>query len=176
MSYTIEDDINRKIKSKKKELTRKQIKQQLSRNGYGKYTSIETEMVTSKAWTTMSGSCKDLMIYFLLKRKLRYEKGKIPICTNPDEICMTYKEFENPPFNWSQEKFRRCKKKLLVRGFWKLIYKGGKYKKDKNIYGISDNWRMWKKGMNFNSKERDAKRGYQGKNLGAVKNNLSTQN
>lgn len=173
MAFTISDDIERKIKLKKKALSRKQIKKQLSRNGYGKYTSIEMDMLISEAWVSMSGSCKDLMMYFLMKRKLRFEKGKVPICLNPDEIHMTWKEFLNQPFNWSSEKFRRSKKTLLVRGFMKLVYQGGKYKKDKNIYGISDNWRIWKKGMDFSLKGKDVKRGYQGKNLGAIKTKLA---
>jgi hypothetical protein len=176
MSFTIDDQINQKIKAKKKELSRQQIKQQLSRNGYGKYTTIETEMVTSKAWSTMNGSCKDLMLYFLLKRKFRYKKGKTPICLNPDDISMTYKEFESPPFNWTQEKFRRCKRVLLARGFWREVYKGGKFKKDKNIYGISDKWMLWRDGIDFYQNKRDVNRGFQGKNLGAIKNKISTQN
>jgi hypothetical protein len=169
MGYTEEDKINRKIELKRKELTRNQIKKQLSRNGYGKYTTIETEMVISEAYATMSGGCKDLLMYFLLKRKFRFKKGKIPICTNPDEICMTWKEIENPPFNWHPEKFRRCKKTLLVRGFIKIVYQGGKYKKDKTIYGLSDNWRIWEPGKDFSPKKKDVKRGYQGKGFGAVK-------
>ena len=55
MSHTTSDQIAPKIKVKKKELTRKQLRKQLSLNGYGKYTSIETEMVTSKAFRTLSG-------------------------------------------------------------------------------------------------------------------------
>ena len=64
MSYKLEDDINRKIDLKQKELTRKQLKRQLSRNGYGKYTSIETEMVVSKAFLSLSGTCKNILLLF----------------------------------------------------------------------------------------------------------------
>ena len=176
MGYTVKDDVNRKIELKRKEITRNQIKKQLSRNGYGKYTTIETEMIISEAYATMSGSCKDLLMYFLLKRKLRFERGKIPICTNPDEICMTWKELENPPFNWHPEKIRRSKKTLLVRGFIKIVYQGGAYKKDKTIYGLSENWRIWEPGKDFSPKKKDVKRGFQGKGFGGdKKNNFNTQ-
>ena len=176
MSYTISDQIDRKIKAKKKELTRKQLKKQLSRNGYGKYTSIETEMIISKAFWTLNGSCKNILMLFLLKRKLKFLKGKTPTCTNPDELSMTYKELENPPFEYHPEQIRRCFKTLLGRGFIKIIHQGGAYQKDKTIYGISDNWRLWESGNDFSLKKKDVKRGYQAKGLGAVsKNNFNTQ-
>jgi hypothetical protein len=169
MSFTIEDDINRKIESKRKELSRKQIRKQLSRNGYGKYTPIEIDMIISKAFWNLSGTCKNLLLLFLGKRKMRFQKGKIPICINPDEICMTYKELEAPPFEFHPETIRRCLKTLLVRGFIKIVHQGGGYKKDKTIYGISDKWLIWKPGMDFSPKKKDVKRGFQGKGLGAVK-------
>jgi len=173
VSFTIEDDIKQKIKSTRVVLSRKQIRRQLSKNGYGKYTSIETDMVISKAFQSLNGSCKIFLILFLIKRKLRFEKGKIPICVNPDEICMTYKELEAPPFEYHPEQIRRSLKTLLVRGFIKIVYQGEGYKKDKSIYGISDKWRIWEPGKDFSPKKKDVKRGYQGKGLGAV-NIIST--
>jgi len=169
MGYTVEDEIHRKIESKRKELTRKQIKKQLSKNGYGKYTSIETEMVISKVFMSLNRSCKNLLLLFLLKRKLKFQKGKVPICVNPDEICMTYKELESEPFNFHPEQIRRNFKTLLARGFVKIVHQGGAYKKDKTIYGLSDNWCIWEPGKDFSPKKKDVKRGFQGKGLGAVK-------
>ena len=112
MTYTIDDHIRHKIEAKRKELTRKELRKQLSRNGYGKYTSIETDMVISKAFLSLSGTCKNILILFLLKRRLKFEKGKVPICTNPDEICMTYKELGGPPFDYHQETIRRGLKRI----------------------------------------------------------------
>lgn len=175
MAYTIKDEISRKVKAKKKELTRQQVKKQLRKNGYGKYTSIETEMVVSKAFMTLNGTCKTILLLFLLKRHLRYKKGKVPICVNPDEICMTYTELENEPFNFHPEQIRRSFKTLLIRGFIKIMHQGGAYKKDKSVYGLSDNWLLWEPGRDFSPKKKDVKRGYQGKSLGAVKNNFNTQ-
>jgi hypothetical protein len=176
MSYKLEDDINRKIDLKQKELTRKQLKRQLSRNGYGKYTSIETEMVVSKAFLSLSGTCKNILLLFLLKRRLRFAKGKVPTCVNPAEICMTYKELESPPFNYSPETIRRCFKSILARGFIKVVHQGGAYQKDKTIFGLSDNWCIWGPGRDFSPKKKDVKRGFQGKGFGVVKkSNSSTQ-
>ena len=98
MSFTIDDQVDQKIRARKKELTRKQIKTQLSRNGYGKYTPIEIDMIISKAFWNLSGISKNLLLLFLGKRKMRFKKGKVPICINSDEICMTYKELEAQPF------------------------------------------------------------------------------
>jgi len=90
MGYTISDDIERKINRNRKELTRKQIKQQLSKNGYGKYTPVEIDMITSKAFWSLNGSCKNLLLLILGKRRLKFKKRKVPVCMNPDEIIMTY--------------------------------------------------------------------------------------
>jgi hypothetical protein len=176
MGYTTDDDIRRKIRAKQKELTRKQLRKQLSRNGYGKYTSIETEMVISKAFLSLSGTCKNILLLFLLKRHLRFKKGKVPICINPDELYMTYKELESQPFGYHPETIRRSFKTILARGFIKIVHQGGAYKKDKTIYGMSDKWRIWEPGKDFSPKTKDVRRGYQGKGLGAVKkNNFNTQ-
>ena len=81
---------------------------------------------------------------------------------------MTYKELENPPFNYRPETIRRCFKLILVRGFIKVMHQGGAYQKDKTIFGMSDNWRIWEPGRDFSPKKKDVKRGFQGKGLGAV--------
>jgi len=97
------------------------------------------------------------------------KKGdKIPTLLKED-FTMTYKELEAPPFGFHPEKIRRCLKILLVRGFIKKVHQGGAFKKDKTIYGISDNWQMWEPGKDFSPKKRDVRRGYQAKGLGAVK-------
>ena len=170
MSYTIEDDIKRKIRSKLKELTRKQIKQQLKKNGYGRHTYFETDLAVSKAWLSLNGTCKSILVLCLLKRQMRFlKKGdKIPTLLKED-FTMTYKELEAPPLGFHPEQIRRCLKTLLVRGFIKIMYQGGAFKKDKTIYGISDNWQMWETGKDFSPKKKDVNRGYQAKGLGAVK-------
>lgn len=177
MSFTEEDKINRKIELKRKELSRKQIKKQLGRNGYGKYTIVETEMITSNAFATLNGTAKNILMLFLLKRKgWDFKKGKAPEWKNPDqEISMTWKELQNEPFNFHPEQIRRNFKILLCRGFIKIMYKGGAYKKDKNIYGLSNNWRIWSLGQDFSPKKKQIKRGFQGRGFSKVKDNPDTR-
>jgi hypothetical protein len=168
MSLTIEDQINQKIRAQKKELSRKEVRKQLSKNGYGLYTTIETDMLISDAFKSLNATCIKHLIGFLLKRRMKYKKGKTPQCINSDEICMTYIELTSEPFNYHSEMVRRSLKTLIARGFIKIVHQGGAYKKDKTIYGICDTWRIWKEGMDFSPDKKDVKRGFQGKGLGAV--------
>jgi hypothetical protein len=169
MSFAIKDQINQKIRARKKELTRKQIKKQLSRNGYGRHTYFETDLAVSKAWLSLNGTCKSILALCLLKRKMRFlKKGdKIPTLLQKD-FTMTYKELEAPPLEFHPEQIRRCLKTLLARGFIKIVHQGGVYKKDRSIYEYCDKWIMWKPGMDFSSKKKVVHRGFQGQGLGAV--------
>lgn len=168
MGFSVKDKIRRDIDIKRKELSRKEIENQLKKNGILPYTNIERDMVISKAFLTLNGTCKNVLMIFLLKRKMSYKKGRNPICKNPDEICLTYKELTSEPFNLHPQQVTRAIKTLLARGFFKVVHQGGAYKKDKTEYGISDNWRIWKPEMDFSPKKKDIKRGYQGKCLGVV--------
>jgi hypothetical protein len=71
MGYTERDKIEGKIDLKRQELSRKQIKKQLSKNGYGKYTPIEIDMITSEAFLSLNGSCKNLLLLIFGKRRKR---------------------------------------------------------------------------------------------------------
>ena len=60
---------------------------------------------------------------------------------------------------------------LLEKGFLKIVHHGGSWKHDKSIYALSDNYLLWKKGIIFEKRLRDAvHRGYQGKHKKQVKN------
>ena len=168
MDFSIKNKIRRDIDLKRKELSWKELESQLKKNGILPYTNIERDMVVSEAFLTLNGTCKNVLMVFLLKRKMSYKKGRDPICKNANEICLTYKELTSNPFNLHQQQVARAIKTLLARGFCKIVHQGGAYKKDKNEYGISDNWRIWKPGMDFSPKKKGIKRGYQGKCLGAV--------
>jgi hypothetical protein len=168
MGFSIKDKIRKDIELKKKELSRQELINQLKKNGVNPYTNIERDMVVSEAFLTLNGTCKNVLMIFLLKRKMSFKKGRNPICKNPDEINLTYKELTSEPFNLHQQQVARAIKTLLARGFFKVVYQGGAYKKDKTEYGISENWRIWKAEMDFSPKKKDVKRGYQGKGLGVV--------
>ena len=169
MSFSIEDDVNKKIESKRKELTPKQIKKQLSKNGYGRHTYFETEMAVSKAWLSLNGTCKAILVLCLLKRKMRFLKkgAKIPSLLER-EFTMTYKELESPPHNFHRETIRRAFKVLIQRGFFEVAHQGGAYQKDKSIYKYSENWLFWQPGRDFPLNNSDVHRGFQAQGLGAV--------
>jgi hypothetical protein len=45
---------------------------------------------------------------------------------------------------------------LLASGFITVKYQGGAYQKVKNVYGISDNWLLWKKGTVFERRAKES--------------------
>ena len=171
MGFSLVDKINQQVQLQSKQTARKRVKTQLGRNGYGKYTNIETEMIISDAFMSLNGSAKTILMLFLLKRKgWKFKKGKAPEWVNPNqEINMTWIELESEPFNFHPEQIRRNMHTLRERGFVEVSHIGGAFKKDKNTYKLSNNWRLWSPGRNFDNKEKPLKRGFQGKGLGAVK-------
>lgn len=168
--FTVADEVQHKIDLKKKELTRGRLIKQLSKNGYGKYTIIETDMMVSKVFLTLNGSAKNILLLFLLKRKgWKFEKGKVPVSLKNDNLTMTWLELGAPPFNFHAGIINRGIKTLVSRGFIKIMHRGGACAKDRTIYAISENWRLWNPGADFSEKGKAIKRGFQGKGLGAVK-------
>lgn len=155
--------------NKQKKLSQKQIKKQLSRNGYGRHTHFEIDLAVSLAWLTLNGTCKSILVLCLQKRRLRFIKkgAKVPTLLK-EEFTMTYKELEAPPFNFHREQIRRAFKVLIQRGFIEVVHQGGAYQKDKTIYKYSEKWRLWQPDRDYPLKKSDAKRGYQAQGLGAV--------
>jgi hypothetical protein len=169
MSYTIDDQVNQKIEAKKKELTRKEIKKQLSRNGYGRHTYFEMDIAVSKAWMSLNGSCKSILVLCLQKRRMRFlKKGDKSPTLLEETFTMTYKELEAEPFNFHREQIRRAFKILLKRGFLEIAHQGGAHQKDKTIYKYSEKYQFWQQGSDFQLKKKDVHRGFQGQGLGAV--------
>ena len=174
MSSGTNENRKQELRNNQKELTPKQIKKQLSRNGYGKGTFFETEMYTSKAWLSLNNMGKILLVLFLGKRDIRSVKNhkgiKTKACLNCDNLTMTYKELEGAPFFFTRPRIIRGIDDLLAKGFVKVIHLGGCYQKDKTVYALIDDWLLWKPGAEIRKRQHDVKRGYQGKRIGAVKN------
>lgn len=113
---------------------------------------------------------KALIAFFYIRMRARdangkYKKGKY---SNLDHLEM--------PYGTLQKKFKiPCGSiapaidELLEKGFITIKHLGGTYRHDKTIYAWSDNWVIWREGVVFNTRNKDPKRGFQGKNLGAVK-------
>lgn len=159
-----------------------------NKNGYGKGTFIETKMVLSPAYISLGqrGSCEYVssasslvLICLLLKRgfsKGRDRKGNEEQYKRSDDnrFTFTYKELTNKPLNLTQPRATRAIDELLAKGFIEIHDPGGLYEKHKAIYGLVDDWKRWRPGdPPIRKRERDIKRGYQGKGLGIVKKQIS---
>lgn len=155
-----------------------------NRNGYGKGSFIETKMVLSPAFISLGqrGSCEYVssasnlvLICLLLKRGFSKGKDRKGIekqykRTDDNRFTFTYKELSNKPLNISQPRATRAIDELLAKGFIEIHDPGGMYEKHKAVYGLVDDWQGWRPGdQPIRRRERDIKRGWQGKKLGAVK-------
>ncbi len=135
--------------------------------GFGKWTRIEMEMIKSPAFVNLSGSAQYLMLLFLMKRSLTFPKDRkngkgAMVVENIDDITLTYKELLAPPFNWTVPRFTRARDQLMAHGFIRIVHRGGAYKKDKNVYGLSDHWKTWTpKHDPIFKRKRDVRRGFQ---------------
>jgi hypothetical protein len=146
----------------------------------GKFKSgtwVSQDVYLSKAFHSLKGFAPQLLILFLAKRDIDNKHN----CTNADNITMTYIELENI-YNRGQEnkhlsdndgitrpRIIRAIDELLAKGFIKIISRGGAYKQDKTIFGLSEQWRWWSDGVVFNTRSKEPRRGYQGRNIGATK-------
>lgn len=138
-------------------------KKYLSKNAFNPYTRLESEMVLSLAFRKLTGKSKDILLLLLLKRKFTVNKKKKTTTYQQDNIKLTYIELQSPPLSYAQETIRRSFEQLRKHGFVELDNQGGAYHADCNTYRLIDKWRNWKKDDNFDKKEKDCKRGYQGR-------------
>lgn len=158
-----------------------------NKNGYGKGTFIKTKMILSPAFVSLGvpGSCdyvssaSNLLLLCLLAKRqfaeIKDEKGvKKKIRTDDNRFTLTYKEMTSKPLNITRRKATRAIDELLAKGFIEVIDPGGMFEKHKAVYGLVDDWKNWKPGNpSVRERKRDAKRGFQGKGLGAVKTNMA---
>lgn len=126
-------------------------------------TWVERDIFIGQAFLNLRGKSSQILIIFLGKRifiKVKSKKAKKSLCTNENHITFTYKEAE--ALGFSKPQFTRAIDDLLAKGFIKIVHQGGAFKKDKTIYGLSENWRLWKPGIVFECRKRDCvKRGFQ---------------
>lgn len=139
-------------------------------------TWIDRDLFYSRAFLELSGFAPQLLILFLGKRKISKDKTVI----NKDNITMTYAELEklylkheskglasasdNLPKGISRPRIVRALDNLLAHGFIRIMKRGGAYQQDKSIYGLVEDWRLWRPGTVFLKREPDKRqRGYNGK-------------
>ena len=113
----------------------------------------------------MRGFAPQLLVLILGKRDMQYisdrkgKKGQYQ-CVNCDRITMTYIELEK--LGITHPRVVRAKDDILAKGFVEIVSPGGTYQKDKTIFRLIEQWRLWVPGQVFNKRKRDVKRGYQG--------------
>jgi hypothetical protein len=126
-------------------------------------TWLNSEMAESKACLALKGIAPQLLSLFLLKRRFDRvgRKGeKKYLCTNSESISFTYIEAKDK-YEITKSRFSRAIDELLAKGFITIIHRGGSFKQDKTIYGLSENWRIWQPGVVFEARERETvKRGF----------------
>ena len=91
---------------------------------------------------------------------------------------MTYKEVENmfgensdgTPDGIARGSIARGIRDLMAKGFIEIVRQGGAYQKDKTIYGLTDDWQLWRKGSVVREKQSGKRSGYH-----ALQNNLNHQ-
>lgn len=126
--------------------------------GKGKGTFIERDLFESPAFIALSGAAPQMLIYILGERKF-VQTGKSRICVNSNEIKLSYIELAN--LGITQPRATRGFDELLAKGFIKLIHHGGGCQKDQSVYGLSNQYLLWKKGTVFSKRPNVLKKGFQ---------------
>ena len=145
-------------------------------NGYGKLTTLEASLFLSPAWLSLGhrgtapvvASCSaQVLILFYGKRQFgrvgrKGEKSK-PSRIDDNRFTLTYKELESRGI--AQARATRAIDELLAKGFIEIVHQGGCFDKDKTVYALTDDFKMWRVGHDpVRVRSHDVVRGYQKKN------------
>ena len=103
--------------------------------------TLETELLKSAVYRSLSGTQKNMLNDFLMKRRLSKHKGTWQIVNNGD-IVYTYNEGKLNGI--SRSNFMKCLDALIEKGFIDVYHSGNGGKKgDKSLYWISNRWEKW---------------------------------
>ena len=145
-------------------------------NGYGSGTFIDTSLILSPAFLSLGcrntapavSSCSSqICLLFYAKRQFgkvgrKGVKGK-PTRIDDNKFTLTYKELES--MGISQARATRAFDELLAKGFIEIVHQGGCFDKDKTVYALTDDFRIWRVGHDpVRVRSHDVVRGYQKKN------------
>ena len=124
---------------------------------------LPRELIESKAFHSLTGTAKEILLYFLLKRsfpEIKIKGKKTRICTNHESINFVYSEAKERGF--TQPRFTRAIDDLLAKGFISIVHPGGAFEKDKAVFalltekGTSNRWMLWQKGTVFEERQRES--------------------
>ena len=129
--------------------------------GSGKGTFVERDLFESPAYFALSGVAPQMLIYLLGKRifKKPNKKSKTRTCENEDHLTFSYIELKK--LGITQPRGTRGFDELLAKGFIKIKHHGGGYQKDQNIYALSNQWLLWRKGIVLDERPKGLKKGFQ---------------
>ena len=129
--------------------------------GSGKGTFVERDLFESPAFIALGGVAPQMLIYFLGKRDFRKpnKKSKARTCVNEDNLTFSYIELKK--LGITQPRGTRGFDELLAKGFITIKHHGGGYQKDQNVYALSNQWLLWRKGIVFEKRPQVMKRGFQ---------------
>jgi hypothetical protein len=137
-------------------------------------TFVERDLFRSKAFMALRGVAPQMLILFLRKRQFRKisSRSKEKVCIDCDELSLTYVELEK--LGTTRPRITRGFTALLAKGFLETKNPGEAYKRDKAIYALSDQWRLWKPGNVMFRRNKSINRGFQGKGRKANQKKPST--
>lgn len=129
--------------------------------GSGRGTFVERDLFESSVFIELSGVAPQMLIYILGKRIFRKpnKRSKARTCENEDHLTFSYIELKK--LGITQPRGTRGFDELLAKGFITIEYHGGGYQKDQNVYALSNQWLLWKKGIVFEKRPKVLKRGFQ---------------
>jgi hypothetical protein len=113
---------------------------------FQKGTFVKKELLTSKAFLSLSKTGKTVLLLLLLKRQMpgnfrnRKNLSKDTILNN-GEIELSYKELASLGFNTNQS--ARGFDDVIKKGFCKMVERGGKGKGSYNLYELIDDWQKY---------------------------------
>lgn len=108
--------------------------------------AIERDLITSKAFLSLSGIAPQVLLLFLScrifeRRKTHKKKKGEWICTNTDRLSFTYAKAESLGIN--RQRFTRALDQLIEKGFLNLAHAGGVVRGDVSLYELSERWRLY---------------------------------
>lgn len=118
-------------------------------------TFVTRNIIYSKAFTALNNTAKQMLLILMDKRVMKSTKRRKYECINGRELVLTYKELENLHNDGSglhRQNIVRGFDDLLAKGFITVEKRGGAYQQDKNVYGLVDDWLLWKPGMVINKR------------------------
>ena len=105
--------------------------------------NIETELIRSKAFNTLTGKAPQVLLLFHTRRIMEQTKGKKSrwFIKNNGKITFTYSEALKK-YGFTDGTFKRAIYQLTEKGFIRINSVGGLFNTS-NTYTLLDNWRHY---------------------------------